>query len=48
MILNELMNKIREILPSVTVGQDDDGQIIIYTNCNMLKDSQELIPFEDL
>lgn len=31
MNLGEMMNQIRTILPNATVGEDSDGQLIIYT-----------------
>jgi len=32
MTLNEMLNRVREILPNASVGEDNDGQIVIYTD----------------
>ena len=32
MTLQELVNKLREHIPNLQVGEDNDGQIVVYTN----------------
>jgi len=32
MTLDELMQKVLEILPDASFGEDEEGQVIIYTN----------------
>jgi len=32
MDINDLMDAVLDICPNAQVGQDDDGQILIYTN----------------
>jgi len=32
MTFNELYSKVLEILPHATMGEDNDGQLVIYTN----------------
>lgn len=46
MTLNELMQKISEILPEAEMGDDLDGQIIIYTNM-MIDRDENLISFTE-
>ena len=46
MTLNDLMDYVGNVLPNATVGQDDDGQVIIYTD-KTLNNKEELIPFSD-
>lgn len=45
MTSNELMNKIREILPNATIGEENDGQIVIYTNLEEI--NNRLIDFDE-
>ena len=40
MTLNELMEKILEILPDATIGQDFDGQLEIYTGLKVAEKVQ--------
>lgn len=35
MTYNEMYNKILEIFPKAQVGQDNEGQLVIYTNCHI-------------
>lgn len=35
---NDLMNAVRGILPESSMGEDNDGQVIIYTNLYMRDD----------
>jgi len=34
----ELIDRISEILPGATVGEDFEGQLIIYTDLTLLED----------
>jgi hypothetical protein len=34
----ELIDRISEILPGATVGEDLDGQLVIYTDLRLLDD----------
>jgi hypothetical protein len=46
MTLNEMLNIIRQALPNASVGEDNDGQVVIYTDKRL--DSQEnLVPIEE-
>lgn len=46
MTLNEMLNIIRQVLPNASVGEDNDGQVVIYTDKRL--DSQEnLVPIEE-
>ena len=42
MTLNELMEKILEILPDVVIGQDFDGQLEIYTGLMVAEKIQDI------
>lgn len=45
MDLSTAMGRVMDIFPNASVGEDNDGQIIIYTD--MTVDSTEtLVPFE--
>lgn len=46
MNLNELINKIIHIVPNCTVGEDNDGQIIINTNLK-INDHDELVDLDE-
>lgn len=41
----DLVKKVTEILPNATFGEDNDGQLLIYTDVSEQKNG-ELIPFE--
>jgi hypothetical protein len=47
MTLNELVNAIREHLPECSVGEDNEGQIILYTNMTIDR-NETLIPMEEV
>jgi len=54
MSFDELYAKILDILPTATMGDDEDGQIVIYTNLRMqnadeesVEPSNELYEFEE-
>lgn len=45
MTLDELIRKVLEILPESTVGEDNEGQLVVYTNLSVGSDGT-LIQFE--
>lgn len=46
MTLKELEDAIYKILPDAELSEDNQGQIIIYTNKWEMQDSEELSDFE--
>lgn len=46
MDLRDLINHTRQVCPNASVGQDNDGQIVIYTDMSV-NDSDELVPIPD-
>ncbi len=42
--LSDLMDKIREVCPDATIGEDNSGQLVIYTDVRLV--DEELIPLE--
>jgi hypothetical protein len=46
MDLNVVLNQIRKVLPNASIGEDNDGQIVIYTDCRTL-DGDTIVPFDD-
>lgn len=48
MTLNEMISKILEVCPNASVGEDNDGQIVIYTNkrIDVSTGSEDLLEFE--
>lgn len=42
----ELVQVINDILPGAILGEDDEGQIVIYTNLMEIEDQEELANFE--
>ena len=47
MTYDQLEQRIREILPSAEFGEDNYGQIIVYTGLVEKPDTDELADFED-
>lgn len=45
MTLQEMMEAVLEILPNATVGDDNDGQVVIYTD-HKIDQNENLIPFD--
>ena len=45
MSFNELYAKILEILPNATMGEDEEGQIVVYTNLHMVRSDGDLEDF---
>lgn len=45
MTMNELLSRIQEILPNASVGEDNDGQIVIYTN--LVEANESLVDMGD-
>lgn len=43
----ELVKSIEDILPGATFGEDNDGQLIIYTNKSEIGYDAELIEMEE-
>lgn len=40
--MTELMQRVLSILPNATFGEDNDGQIVIYTDCWLAPDDETL------
>lgn len=38
MTIDELLTRVLAIFPEATIGQDNDGQIVVYTNLEMEED----------
>ena len=45
MTLQELMVAIDKILPGAQIGEDNDGQIVIYTD--LMEKDEKLVKFEE-
>jgi len=45
--LEALGEKVREVIPDAVWGEDNDGQLIIYTNLQIVGDGYDVAPFED-
>lgn len=37
---NEMIAKLLEIFPNMSIGEDNDGQLIVYTDMQLSADSQ--------
>lgn len=46
MDMNDVLNHIRQVLPNASIGEDEDGQIVIYTDCHS-PDGDSLVPFDE-
>jgi len=46
MTFDELYAKVLEIQPFATMGEDNEGQIVIYTGLREVPDQDELEQFE--
>jgi hypothetical protein len=44
---DELMAAVLEILPEATIGEDNDGQLVVYTGLKEVTDWEELARFEE-
>ena len=44
MTFDELYEKVLEILPRASFGEDNDGQLIIYTDC--CESGSQIVDFE--
>ena len=42
---NELIRKVLELFPTATIGEDNDGQIVIYTDLAETPDGW-IVPYE--
>ena len=47
MTLNEIVSLLAAKGVPVTVGEDNDGQVVIYTNRKLDADDETLIPFDN-
>lgn len=47
MTFDDLCRMILEILPNATFGDDEEGQVIIYTNLHSVSSDGHLAEFED-
>lgn len=46
-MFDDLYKQILAILPDATMGEDNDGQLIIYTNLRMVSQDGQLAELED-
>ena len=46
-MFDELLRDILEILPNATVGEDNEGQLVIYTNLKVVSSDGHLVDMED-
>jgi hypothetical protein len=46
MDMDELMREVLKTFPKADVGEDNDGQLVIYTNLT-LDANQNVVPFKD-
>lgn len=46
MTLDQLLSIILPLMPEATVGEDNDGQLVIYTNL-ILSDDGKVVTMED-
>jgi hypothetical protein len=47
MTWEELIEEINKLLPGATFGDDNEGQIIIYTNLKVDHDNEHLVDMDD-
>lgn len=45
MTVDDAMRAVLAVFPTATVGSDNDGQLVVYTDCRVNGDF-ELVPFE--
>lgn len=45
-MFDELLQDILEIMPNATVGEDQEGQLVIYTNLRIVSSDGHLAEFE--
>lgn len=46
MTSDEFLAKVLEVVPGAEIGEDNDGQIVIYTNMG-IDEVGQVVPFED-
>lgn len=46
MTYQQLVRAIAKILPNATLGEDNDGQLIVYTNLSEVENEDELVDFD--
>jgi hypothetical protein len=44
MTVDDAMRALLAVFPNATVGSDNDGQLVVYTDCRVNEDF-ELVPF---
>ena len=42
----ELVRALLAVFPDMTLGEDNDGQLVVYTDCRLVND--QVIPFEEV
>lgn len=47
MTRDELLDKVREIIPTASLSEDHYGQIVIYTNLHYSVDDDNVFTLED-
>lgn len=47
MTLNELVQYVRKALPNASVGEDNDGQVVIYTDKRLDGEAENLVSFPE-
>ena len=47
MTFQELVEAIAKILPNAEVGEDSDGQIVVYTSLSEAPNKEELVEFQE-
>lgn len=47
MKMDEFMRKVLEVIPTAEFGEDNDGQIVVYTNLIEWQGG-EVVPLDDL
>lgn len=48
MTIEDLMRFILEILPNATVGEDNDGQVVVYTNLKSVSSDGHLVDMDEV
>lgn len=44
---NDLMEHVMKMCPNATIDEDNDGQIVIYTNLIMISSDEHLIDMDE-
>ena len=48
MTLEEIFDKVLSVLPEATVGEDNEGQLIVYTNLYIVGPDNQYVSGEEL